>query len=335
LPTHSIRPTQGSVHGPFDASRRPIVTIDSGDTVIYETLDAGWGRLAAEIGESTPDFEVSPEDQIGHALCGPIAIRGAGPGDVLEIQIGAIRPGRWGSTWAGPRPLMKHYDFCVSEETLLIWTIDPETMTATTRDVPRVSIPLRPFMGVMGNALAAPGPHSTTPPRRVGGNIDCRELVSGSTIWLPIEVEGALFSVGDGHAVQADGEVGQTAIECPMEQVELTFALRSDLDFTMPEAMTPAGYITFGFADSLHEAANVALNRMLDYMEARYRLTRARALALASLAVDVRVTQIVNTISGVHAILPHDALTINVDTAGGSSVGPPGDRVGTRRRTQS
>ena len=286
------------------------MTIDSGDTVIYQTLDAGWGRLAAEIGEAIPDVDVPAEDQPGHALCGPIAMRGAMPGDVLQIDIGAIKPGPWGSTWAGPRPYMKHYDFRISEETLMIWTIDSETMTAVTRDEPRVSISLQPFMGVMGNALAAPGPQSTTPPRAVGGNIDCRELIRGSTLWLPIEVEGALFSVGDGHAVQADGEVGQTAIECPMERVELTFTLRTDMGLSMPEATTPAGYITFGFADSLHDAANVALNRMLDYMEDRYQLTRPRALALASLAVHVRVTQIVNTISGVHAILPHDALKI-------------------------
>ncbi len=311
MPIHYVRPGRGTVHGPFDASRPPILTINPGDTVIYETLDSGWGRLAAEIGEATPDFDVSPGDETGHALCGPIAVRGAGPGDVLQIDIGRIRPGPWGSTWAGPRPNMKHYDFHISEETLLVWTIDPDSMIAITRDDPRVSIPLRPFMGVMGNALAAPGQHSTTPPRSVGGNIDCRELVSGSTLWLPIEVEGALFSVGDGHAVQADGEVGQTAIECPMEQVELTFTLRPDLELSMPEATTPVGYITFGFDDSLHEAANIALNRMLDFMENRYHLTRPRALALASLAVHTRVTQIVNTVSGVHAILPHNALSID------------------------
>lgn len=309
MSTHYVRPTRDTVHGPFDAARPPILTIDPGDTVVYETLDAGWGRLAAEIGEAVPGFDVSPQMQEGHALCGPIAVRGARPGDVLQIEIGAIRPGPWGSTWTGPRPFMKHYDFRISEETLLIWTIDPDSMTAVTRDEPLVSMSLRPFMGVMGNALAAPGPHSTTPPRAVGGNIDCRELVTGSTLWLPVEVDGALFSVGDGHAVQGDGEVGQTAIECPMERVELTFNVRPDLHLSSPEATTPAGHVTFGFDDSLHAAAGVALNRMLDYMEVRYQLTRPRALALASLTVHLRVTQIVNTVSGIHAILPHDALT--------------------------
>jgi acetamidase/formamidase len=311
MPVHHMRPARHTVHGPFDRSRQPILTIDSGDAVIYETLDAGWGRIAAEIGEAVPNFEVSSGDDVGHALCGPIAVRGARPGHVLQIEIGAIRPGTWGSTWAGPRPQMKHYDLHILEETVLIWTIDPETLTAVTRDEPRVSVQLRPFMGVMGNALAAPGQHSTTPPRSVGGNIDCRELVTGSTLWLPIEVAGALFSVGDGHAVQADGEVGQTAIECPMERVELTFTVRQDMALTMPEATTPAGYVTFGFADTLDEAANVALNRMLDHMESEFALTRPRALALASLAVHLRITQIVNSTSGVHALLPHDALAID------------------------
>jgi acetamidase/formamidase len=283
--------------------------------VIYETLDAGWGRIAAEIGEAVPNFEVSPEDDIGHALCGPIAVQDARPGDVLQIDIGTIRPGPWGSSWTGPRPQMINYDFDIFEGIDIVWSIDPESMIAVTRDEPRVSIQMRPFMGVMGNAPAAPGPHSTTPPREVGGNIDCRELVTGSTLWLPVEVEGALFSVGDGHAVQADGEVGQTAIECPMEWVELTFTIRPDMALTMPEATTPAGYITFGFAETLDEATNVAVNRMLNHLEDKFALARPRALALASLAVHLRITQIVNSLSGVHALLPHDALTIEDGSA--------------------
>lgn len=308
---HQVRPSRNSLHGRFDRARQPIASIDSGDTVIYETLDASWGRHAADVGAEVPQLEFSPEEMMGHALCGPIAVRGARPGDVLQIEIGEIRPGSWGTTWTGPRPHMKYYDFDIQEETRLTWTIDPDAMTAATRDQPRVSMQLRPFMGVMGNSPAAAGPHSTTPPREVGGNIDCRELVTGSTLWLPVEVAGALFSVGDGHAVQADGEVGQTAIECPMERVALTFMVRPDLALTMPEASTPAGYITFGFADSLDDAANIALNRMLNHMEIEFGFTRPRALALASLAVDLRITQIVNSVSGVHALLPHGALEVD------------------------
>lgn len=305
--TYHVRPTRDSVHSTFDRTRPPILTVDSGDAVRFETLDAGWGRNAPNAAGYESEFAVTPEDTVGHALCGPIAIRGALPGDVLQIEIGTVRPGSWGYTWAGPRPQMKHYDLHIEEETLLIWTVDRTAMRAVTNDEPRVSVALHPFMGVMGNALGAHGSHSTTPPRSVGGNIDCRELVSGSTLWLPIDVEGALFSVGDGHAAQADGEAGQTAIECPMEQVDLTFTVRRDMALTMPEASTPAGYVTFGFADSLHDAANTALNRMLDHLETKFALPRARALALASLVVELRITQIVNSISGVHALLPHGA----------------------------
>lgn len=308
--THEVVPTRATVHGPFDRERPPILTIDAGDTVRYQTLDAGWGRRAAAIGVEPPPFEAPPDEARGHALCGPIAVRGARPGDVLQVEIGTIRPGSWGTSWTGPRPWMKLYDFRVEQETELVWDIDPDRMRAVTRDEPRLEIGLRPFMGVMGNAPGAPGRHSTTPPRAVGGNIDCRELVSGSTLWLPVEVEGALFSVGDGHAVQADGEVGQTAIECPMEQLDLTFSLRPDLRLSMPEADTPAGYITFGFAASLDEAANIALNRMLDHLDEEFGLPRPRAMALSSLAVHLRITQIVNEISGVHALLPHDAFDI-------------------------
>ncbi|HEX6509943.1 MAG TPA: acetamidase/formamidase family protein [Chloroflexota bacterium] len=310
MAVHHVRPERRTLRGSFDREYEPILTIDPGDTVIYQTLDAGWDEEARDRDGAATDMERDAERDAGHALCGPVAIRGARAGDVLQIEIGAIRPGSWGWTWTGPRPWMTVFDFAVQDEVRLIWDLDPGIGVGTTRDDPIVTVGLRPFMGVMGNALAEPGPHSTTPPRAVGGNIDCRELISGSTLWLPVEVEGALFSVGDGHARQGDGEVGQTAIECPMDLVELTFHVRPDLALTMPEAETPAGYITFGFADSLDDATNMAVNRMLNHLEDEYDFSRARALALASLVVDLRVTQIVNSVSGVHALLPRDAIRL-------------------------
>jgi acetamidase/formamidase len=203
---------------------------------------------------------------------------------------------------------MKGYDFRVAESVRCIWEIDAHNLSATTGEFPGMRLALRPFMGVMGNAPAAPGPHSTTPPRAVGGNLDCAELVAGSTLFLPVEVDGALFSVGDGHAVQADGEVGQTAIECPMREVELTLTARPDLHLEAPEASTPAGYVTMGFGDTLDEATDVALNHMLDYLCRTYSIGRTQALALSSLVVHMRITQIVNTVVGVHALLPQGVL---------------------------
>jgi len=138
--------------------------------------------------------------------------------------------------------------------------------------------------------------------------MDCKELVAGSTLYLPIVVPEALFSTGDGHALQGDGEVSGVAIECPMERVELTFYLRDDIRLTTPRANTPIGWITLGFHEDLHEATFIALNAMLALMEEQYQLSRPRALALASLLVDLRVTQIVNSVMGVHAVLPHGAI---------------------------
>ena len=140
------------------------------------------------------------------------------------------------------------------------------------------------------------------------GNIDCKELVAGSTLYLPVSVSQALFSVGDGHAVQGDGEVCGVALECSMEYVDLTFYLHEQMHITTPRANTSAGWLTLGFHESLNEATLIALEGMVDLMEEQYHITRHQALGLASLVVDVRVTQIANRVLGVHALLPHGAI---------------------------
>jgi acetamidase/formamidase len=160
----------------------------------------------------------------------------------------------------------------------------------------------------MGMPPAEPGIHPTSPPRFTGGNIDCKELGVGATLYLPIAVEGGLFSTGDGHAAQGDGEVSVMAIECPMERADLTFDLLPDLHLTMPRAETAVGSITFGFHEDLDEAVGQALNAMLELMAEQYNLGRQEALALASVVVDLHITQLVNGVRGVHAILPHDSI---------------------------
>jgi len=189
----------------------------------------------------------------------------------------------------------------VGEGTVHAYTLDAETMTGANQHGHVVA--LRPFLGVMGMPPAAPGRHSTTPPRRCGGNLDCRELVTGSTLYLPIEVDGALFSCGDGHAAQGDGEVSGTAIECPMDRAELTFRLREDLPPGTPIARTPAGWVTMGLDEDLDAAAIVALEAMLALLGRERGLSRLDALAVATLQVDLRITQMVNEVRGVHALL--------------------------------
>jgi acetamidase/formamidase len=150
---------------------------------------------------------------------------------------------------------------------------------------------------------------STTPPRRCGGNIDCKLLVAGSTLYLPIPVDGARVSLGDGHGAQGDGEVSGTAIEAPFAHVQVTLDVRDDLDLRMPIARTADGWVAFGFDRDLDVAAELATETMLDLIEREHRTDRKHALALASVAVDLHVTQLVNDVKGVHAVLRDDAIS--------------------------
>ncbi|CAA9386037.1 MAG: hypothetical protein AVDCRST_MAG22-275 [uncultured Rubrobacteraceae bacterium] len=308
---HRIDPSRETLHGTFSRDLPPVLSIDSGDTVVFSTLDAGWGLGPCE-GSGAPrrtfeDFRPEWRGD-GHALCGPIEVRGAEPGTTLEVSIGELRPGPWGWTSAGgtyPEALGRRLGVGGREEQLR-WTLDREAMVG--RDQHGDSVALRPFMGVMGLPPDEPGRHPTRPPRATGGNIDCKNLVRGASLFLPVAVPGALFSVGDGHAAQGDGEVCKTAIECPMERVELTFRVRRDLRLRVPRALTDAGWLTFGFHRDLDEAMSIAVDAMLDLMGELLGVDRHRALALASVAVDLRITQVVNEAQGVHALLPHGAI---------------------------
>jgi acetamidase/formamidase len=308
MTTHDLPLERRTLHGCFGSNLSPVLEIDDGDTIIFHTLDAGWGEEVRRRGGTALEVEKDGERDSGHALCGPVRVRGAEAGDILEVQIGQIRPGPIGWTWAGPRPWMA-YDLRVRKDVSIGWELDADAGTATDMDGLGIQLRLAPFMGVMGNAPDEDGPLPTGPPRRVGGNLDCRLLVSGSTLWLPIEVEGALFSVGDGHALQGDGEASNTAIECAMERVELTFSVRKHKAVAFPEAQTPAGYITLGLGYDLDTAAASALDQMVRRIEGKYDLPRSEAMALASLVVHLHVTQIANGVRGVHAILPDGAIS--------------------------
>ena len=314
---HTIEPERRTLHGHFSRDLPPVLTIESGDTVVFRTLDAGWSvgpRTSAVLNDFPPKFEPrNRELDSGHALCGPVAIHGAKPGMTLEIQIRNIVPGSWGWTVAGGWPHDVNHRFGLANtEVMHVWTMDAEKKTALNQHGHKVR--LRPFMGVMGMPTNEPGILSTAPPRATGGNLDCKELVAGTRLFLPIAVEGGLFSVGDGHAKQGDGESSVTAIECPMERVELTFILHDDMPITAPRAETAEGWLTLGLHEDLQEATYLALEGMMSLMHEKYGLDRADALALASIAVDLRITQIVNGVRGVHAVLPHDAIEFRAGT---------------------
>jgi len=306
---HQIESATRNLQGCFSRERPPILTIRSGDTVTCQTLDAGWGLdpFAEDVlGKQIPLAQrPDPANDTGHCLVGPIAVRGAQPGQVLQVDICQLTPARQGATWVGevqeflPQLGVEGYFW-------LAWQIDLATGRA--RSASGHHVLLAPFLGVLGLAPAIPGIHATRPPRACGGNIDCRDLTVGSSLFLPIQVPEALFSFGDGHAAQGDGEVGGTAIECGMDQVQLRLTVRDDMSLEWPQARTSAGWLTFGFAEDLNTAAVIALNGMLDIIVGQLAVSRQEALALASVAIHLRVTQIANRTLGVHALWPDTAL---------------------------
>ena len=302
---HGLQLERRTLHGHFSADLPAALTVDSGDTVAFACLDAGWN---AEDGQKFEPLDESLDG--GHALVGPIEIRGVRAGQTLAVRIDEVRVGSWGVTYAGGWQTALNDRLRVSEGEgrVLRWSLDADAGTA--RDADGREVELHPFPGVLGMPPPEPGIHSTSPPRRWGGNMDCKELVAGTTLFLPVPVEGALFSAGDGHARQGDGEVSQTAIECPLDRLELTLAIEERLQLETPVARTPEAWLTFGFDEDLDEAAATATDAMLELMGRELGLDRRDALALASVVVDLRVTQIVNGVKGVHAALRHDAIRI-------------------------
>jgi acetamidase/formamidase len=302
---HEIPLERRTLHGHFSRDLPPILTIDSGDTVAFACLDAGW--------QVTPADKFEPREaelDDGHALIGPFEIRGAEKGQTLEVQIDEVRVGSWGATFAAgwSSPLNDYLGLGDGETCVLRWSLD--AAAGTGRDEQGREVDLRPFAGVLGMPPDEPGVHPTGPPRPCGGNIDCTELVAGTKLFLPIPVDGALFSAGDGHARQGDGEVSQTAIECGLDRLQLTLTVRDEPQLDTPLAWTPQAWVTFGFDEDLDTAAAIATRAMLDLMERELALERREALGLASVVVDLRVTQVVNGVQGVHAVLRRDAIRI-------------------------
>jgi acetamidase/formamidase len=309
---YELKPERANIHGHFSPDLPPVLTLDSGDSVTYEIPDARWqvpvGAGAGATLVPVTDQRTSPDDD-GHCLLGPVYVRGAEPGMTLAVGIEEVVPGPLGWTFAGgwQHPVNEWLGL-VGERTRHDWRLDDRREVATNQFGHTVA--LRPFCGVMGLPPGEPGKHSTAPPRVTGGNLDCKELVAGTTLYLPVAVSGALFSVGDGHAVQGDGEASVTAIECPMERVRLTFTLLPDVRVATPRARTADAWLTLGVDEDLGRAALRALDEMVALMTELHALSRADALALASLVVDLRVTQIVNGVQGVHAVLRDGSLRV-------------------------
>jgi acetamidase/formamidase len=303
--THRLEAGAETVHwGYFDARLAPLITVESGDTVTISTVSGGREVMPPPplvVPSALADVQARVTPKLpGHICTGPVAVRGARAGQVLEVRIKAIELNYdWGYNFSGPLTGALPDDYPTRH--LMHITLDAQRMTG--RMPWGLELPLRPFFGVMAVAPPAPwGSVSTLPPRRNGGNLDNKELVAGTTLYLPIQVDGALFSVGDGHGVQGDGEVCVTAIETGLVG---TFELivRDDLKLEWPRAETPTHVMTMAFDPDLDTCVVTALRQMVELVAREAGIEPQEAYALCSLAADVRVTQVVNGAKGIHVML--------------------------------
>jgi len=293
--------------GYYDARATPVLRIDSRDIVEVTTmLTSSPARLE---GAGLPPDQVEDAlraiyEQVtdkgpgGHILTGPVFVEGAEPGDVLEVRILAIDlPIAYG--YNGCRGFLP--EFC-GENGMKLFRLDRKNMSSTF--APGIEIPLRPFFGSMG---VAPPPEagrvSSNPPGIHAGNLDNKELVAGTTLFIPVHVPGALFEVGDGHAAQGDGEVDQTAIETSLEG-RLQLIVRKDLHLDWPRAETPTHFIVMGTDEDLTVATRVAVQQMVAFLTETRKLSEMEAYRLASIAGDLRITQLVDGNVGVHMMIP-------------------------------
>ncbi len=301
------RLTQEYTHCRWDQSITPLVTVEPGEIVELETREASDGQIVP--GSST-DILSRLDFSVIHPLTGPVAIAGAEPGDTLEIEILDIRPKEWG--WTGIMPGFGLLADDFPEPYLKVWELQGDH----TYFKPGIRIPLEPFCGVMGVAPAEPGSLDTIPPRLNGGNIDIKQLVKGSKLLLPVLYPGALFSLGDAHAAQGDGEVCGTAIEGPMI-VTVRFGLHKQYSIPELQYSTPGSavekanqkgyYVTTGHSPNLYEASQNAVRHMISHLAKHYDLTRPEAYTLCSVTVDLRISEIVDAPNWlISAFLPLD-----------------------------
>jgi len=309
--THALKATPKTVAwGYYDASTPPVLHVKSGDSVEIQTLITsspkrleGAGVAPNQVEQPLRDIydQVKDKGPGGHILTGPIYIEDAQPGDVLEVRIVSVRlaipyayngfgPGRGFLPEDYPYPRMK------------IIPLDEKRMVA--RFAPGIELPLHPFFGSMGVAPPeSSGKFSSNPPWIHAGNLDNKDLVAGTTLYIPVHAAGALFEVGDGHAGQGNGEVDITALETSLVGT-LQFVVRKDIHLRWPRAETPTSFITMGLHEDLNEATKLAVREMIDFLMTEKHLSRDDAYMLASVAADLSITELVDGNKGVHMSIP-------------------------------
>jgi acetamidase/formamidase len=308
--SHELKLTPANIHwGYYDAKVKPVLRIAPGDTVRVETMVARGlerVRLAGASEDEIPDALKAVEEGVkdrgpgAHLMTGPIFVEGAAPGDSLEVRIQNIEfltP--WGVTAFLPNGGTIPEDF--PSDGLKLIRFNERTGTADF--APGISLKLAPFFGSIG--VAPPvlmGRLNSNPPGPHAGNIDNKDLVAGSTLYLPVHVPGALLSIGDGHGLQGDGEVSGTALETSLRGT-FQILLRKGKKLTWPRAETPTHYMTMGLHEDLDQAAKMAVREMIDFLVSERGMKRDDAYLLCSLAADLHVTQTVDTTKGIHAMI--------------------------------
>jgi len=319
---YTLKPTPKTVAwGYYDAKAAPVLRVKSGDTVEIQTLitnspkrleDAGVPPVQVEQSLRDITDQVKDKGPGGHILTGPIFIEGAEPGDVLEVKILSIKlaiPYAYNGFAPGRGYLPDDYPYSKTK----IIPLDEKLMVA--KFAPGIEIPLHPFFGSMGDAPPEnAGRFNSAPPWIMGGNLDNKDLVAGTTLYLPVHAPGALFEVGDGHAGQGDGEVDITALETSLIGT-FQFILRKDMHLKWPRAETPTHYITMGLNDDLNACATLAVHEMIDFLTTEKHLTRDDAYMLASVAADLHITELVDGNKGVHMMLPKSIFVSAPSTA--------------------
>lgn len=291
----SFHLTRADAHFGWSRDHPPLLSVPSGAEISFEIQDASAGQITPSSGHEdlgAMDFsKVNP-------VTGPVYVEGAMPGDVLQVDILSIEPSPWG--WTGQIPGFGLLSEEYPDPWLQTWSVGSTKAVSNSG----LEVPVRPMCGVLGVAPAEPGSHSVVPPRNVGGNLDIRQLGVGSTLYLPVEVEGALFGAGDTHAAQGDGEVCGTGIESPMT-VALRLSVRRDLKVSSPQFDWPgeedrphtsgAGYFaTTGVEPDLMEASKQAVRSMITALTNRYGVSDREAYGLCSVAVDLRISEVVD-----------------------------------------
>ena len=310
---HVVPSTKETVQlGVYDTNLPPILTIDSGDVISFPDT---WSHFLNEMQPGVPvetlaRLRVSNPGKGPHSIIGPIAVNKAEPGDVLEIRHQRIRPYEWGAVFSNPGSLgtgLLPEDYAQGQ----IKYVDLDLSAMTSKFMPNITVPLKPFQGTLGVAPPdgffpplRPGVTSSVPPGPHGGNLDLSELSEGSTLYVPVWKPGALIYTGDSHAVQGDGEICLTALETRMKELRIQVILHKQKNLAWPAAETDSHWIIIGLDKDLNVAMAMAARNAIKFLAARAKISELDAYALCSVAVSFRVTQVVDIVRGVHALIP-------------------------------